>query len=550
MIKNLSINNFALIDDLDMTFEQGLSAMTGETGAGKSIILESLQLLFGKRSDATMVRHGHQKARVFGLFELNLEQSKRFDLPRVLEVEREIDLEGRHMMKINGQQTTLSKLKDLMSAIGSIHSQNDTMMLLDKNQYLSFVDQVDQNKTDQLHTNYLLKRSHYLELKKKYDQLKNQKAQSIEKQSFLEFQIQELSSFNLKIDEKKQLEEHVEKLKNHDRITSQLNLSYQSIENESFSIDSIYESAKALEKISQLDPLFNDLSERLKTAYYDLDDVKSTIYQQIESLDFDQASFDSMQDRIYEITKIETKYQKSENELISYLEQIKDEYLMITDYDQYVNEAKQKANEAFEKAYELGLELSKHRKQSAKKLEKSVVIELKDLDLDKASFEVLFEELNKDETSLMEHGLDQIDFLISLNEGEPIKPLSKVASGGERARFMFALKSFYAKSNDLSMLILDEIDIGISGKTAAKVALKMIELSKLMQVIVITHLPQVAAKANHHYGIFKTKEKERMVTRIQKLKTEERIEMIAHMLSDEKLTHFAIEQAKLLLEVK
>ena len=176
-----------------------------------------------------------------------------------------------------------------------------------------------------------------------------------------------------------------------------------------------------------------------------------------------------------------------------------------------------------------------------------MITELKDLDLDKAMFEIEFEEVLKEEKSLLETGLDQVEFMISLNEGEPIKPLAKVASGGERARFMFALKSIYAKSNQLSMLVLDEIDIGISGKTAAKVATKMSELSKMMQLIVITHLPQVAAKADHHYGIIKIKEHNRMVTHINKLTMDQRIEMIGMMLSDEKLSHFAIEQAKMLL---
>ncbi|MDR4969233.1 MAG: hypothetical protein RG740_06410, partial [Acholeplasmataceae bacterium] len=169
------------------------------------------------------------------------------------------------------------------------------------------------------------------------------------------------------------------------------------------------------------------------------------------------------------------------------------------------------------------------------------------LDLDKSVFNIEFEKDDSGDIQLMETGLDQVEFYISLNEGEPVKPLAKVASGGERARFMFALKSIYAKANKLSLLILDEIDIGISGKTAAKVATKMNVLSDMMQLLVITHLPQVAARANHHYGITKIKEKDRMVTRIQKLNEDERIEMIALMLSDEKLSHFAIEQAKMLL---
>ena len=194
------------------------------------------------------------------------------------------------------------------------------------------------------------------------------------------------------------------------------------------------------------------------------------------------------------------------------------------------------------------MKLTELRKKLAKKLASDVIVELKDLDLDKAKFDIEFELTSKEEKTLLESGLDQVEFMISLNEGEPIKPLAKVASGGERARFMFALKSIYAKANRLSMLVLDEIDIGISGKTAAKVAYKMHELSHMMQLIVITHLPQVAAKADHHYGITKSKINNRMVTHINKLNMDQRVEMIGMMLSDEKLSHFAIEQAKILLK--
>ena len=547
MILKLKVSDFALIDDLEMNFLSGLSALTGETGAGKSIILESLHLLFGKRADSTMVRHQASKAVVSGTFELKEEQMMTLDLPKVIDVEREIDLTGRHVMRLNGQPVTLAKLKEVMQAIGHIHSQQDTLTLFDKSYYLSFVDQVDQKKTDSLINQYLIKRSNYLEKKKHVEGLKRKKNESIEKQSFLEYQVNELKAYHLVSDEKETLEETIEKLKNFDKIMNQLRTAYDILNHEHFSIDQIYDASKALEKISFLDKNYQEMSERIQNAYYELDDVKSSIYQTIESLDFDEKEFDSMQERLYDLIKIEQKYQKTIAEVIDFLAAIEEELMLITDYDHYLEEAHQSLNKAFNDAYEAGLFLSNHRKNCAKKLEKDVIIELKDLDLEKAKFEIVFENLEKNESNLLESGIDQIEFYISLNEGEPIKPLSKVASGGERARFMFALRSIYAKANHLSLLILDEIDIGISGKTAAKVAHKMKELSLMMQLIVITHLPQVAAKADHHYGITKIKEKERMVTRILKLSENERIEMIAMMLSDEKLSHFAIEQAKMLL---
>ena len=548
MLKQLHVQNFALIDDLSMDFLPGLSALTGETGAGKSIILESLHLLFGKRSDATMIRHGMNKAHVMGVFELTKQKQEELDLPEVIKVERDIDLQGRHMMKINDEPTTLARIKDVMLAMGSIHSQTETMSLFDRSYYLELIDQVDMTKVSEIRNQYLILRSNYLSKRKHHEELKNKKNQSVEKKSFLEYQVEELKALNLQVDEKIVLDEKIEKLKNFDKIMNALKTGYQSLESDVFSLDTIYEAAKSLEKISHLDKNYEDMASRIRDAYYNLDDVKSEMYQTIEQLDFDEEEFNLMQERSYELVKIETKYQKTINELIDYLHEIEEELMLITDYDQYLESSKKEVDHAFNEAFQSGLKLSELRKKLAKKLATDVLIELKDLDLEKASFEVLFDEIQKDESFMQETGLDNVEFSISLNEGEPRKPLAKVASGGERARFMFALKSIYAKANHLSLLILDEIDIGISGKTASKVANKMKKLSESMQLIVITHLPQVAARATHHYGIKKQKENERMVTRIHKLSDMERIESVALMLSDEKITHFAIEQAKLLLE--
>lgn len=547
MLKKLSIQNFALIDDLEIVFNQGMTALTGETGAGKSIILESLQLLFGKRSDATMIRYGMPKAHVLGVFELNAELQKSLNLPSTIYVERDIDQSGRHMMKINGEQTTLTRIKDVMMSIGAIHAQTEAMSLFDKSYYLELIDQMDDVTINEYLTRYLVLRSHYLAKKKHHESLKQKKHSAIEKKDYLEFQSNELRSLNLKPDEKLMLEEHIEKLKNFDKIQSSLRSTYQMLDEEGFSLDRIYDAAKFLQKIASIDKDYQLLNERLENTFYELDDIKARIYGLLNDLDFDEDAFNEMQERFFELTKIEQKYHKSVNELIDYLHEIEEELMLITDYDHYIEASEKELSKAFEDAYQAGIKLTNIRKKVAKKLEIDMIKELKDLELDKASFEILFEEQVKDENNLLETGLDHIDFLISLNEGEPIKPLSKVASGGERARFMFALKIIHARAHGLSTLILDEIDIGISGKTAAKVAAKMRALSQETQLIVITHLPHVAAKADYQIGIFKQKEHERMVTRIHVLTEDERIEAVARMLSDEKISSFAIEQAKIFL---
>lgn len=548
MLEKLKIKNFALIDDLEMSFDSGLTALTGETGTGKSIIMESLQLLFGKRSDSQMIRHGEGKAIVNGFFSLNENIQETLELSANIEIEREVDRNGRHAIKINKRIVTLARLKEVMNAIGSIHSQNETMNLFDRSYYLTFIDQVDQNKVDKLLNKYLIKRSNYLTKQQYFNSLEKKKNKSIEKQAFLEFQVVEIKSLNLEENEREVLDEKIKKLKNHDKIMTQLRNSYSFLDQEQFRVEQVYESAMSLDAIKDLDQNYLEMSNQLLTAYYDIDDVKSKVMQTLENLDFDEKEFNQMQERSYDLLKIEQKYKKTTNELILYLKEIEEELLMITNYDSFLKASQDELKESFEEVFLIGLKLNELRQKLAKQLALQVLLELKDLDLEKAAFEIKFDEIEKKEQSLSESGLDSVEFYISLNEGEPVKPLAKVASGGERARFMFALKSIYAKSNNLSLLILDEIDIGISGRTAAKVATKMADLSQIMQLLIITHLPQVAARANHHFGITKVKENARMVTRINKLNNEERIEMIALMLSDEKLSHFAIEQAKVLLQ--
>lgn len=545
MLTRLNVKNFALIDDLDMTFETGLTALTGETGTGKTIILESLQLLFGKRSDAQMIRHGANKAEVTGSFHLNSSKAAMLDLPQAVTISRTIDQSGRHQLRINDQVTTLQRLKEVTQAIGSIHNQHETMMLDDKLSYLVFIDQVDARAVNERLNKYLMARSDHLAKKRHLESLKDKKTQSLEKKDFLTYQVQELESFNLVEGEKEQLEETIEKLRHYDTITQQLRLAYQGLSEEGFHLEALHESGKALEKIAFLDEAYQMLGTRLMDSYYDIEDARTQVAAWLESLDFDEAGFDAMQARSHELVKIEQKYGKSITALMAYLEAIKEELALMSDYDGYLETCQKDVDASYAKAVVAGQALTVLRKEMAKHLETQLLQELADLDLEKASFDIVFED--QQEVILSESGLDTVEFMISLNEGEPLKPLAKVASGGERARFMFALKSLYAKAQGLSMLILDEIDIGVSGKTAAKVAAKMQVLAKTMQLLVITHLPQVAARADHHYGIEKVKADGRMVTRIEHLTDDARIEKIALMLSDEKLSHHAIEQAKMLL---
>lgn len=546
MLKTLSIKNFALIDDLEINFENGLSAITGETGSGKSILLESLSLLFGKRSDSDYIRHGAKKATVKGEFILSNEQSFVLDLPNHIVLEREIDESGRHVVKLNHEVITLGKLKNITSSIGLIHGQDDTYLLLDKNSLIDFVDQLDIKKINDLQNDFLLKLSNYHEEVKKFESLKKKKDANLERLEILERQRAELESYNLEENEKVELEEIVDKLKNFDLIKQNLQISYDLVTSETFQLNQLFDAYKHLEKIKSYDSSYERLSTLFMDSFYNLEDSINDLKNILKNFDFDEDLFNQYQERIYELNNLELKYGKEINNLIIYLSEIKDEISLMSNYDQFIIDSENKIKKLYDETYKRAKVLSDYRMKLAERLEMKLIEHLKELDLINAQFKVTFEPFRYGD-SFYENGIDKVDFLISLNEGEPLKPLSKVASGGEKARFMFSLKSIYAKERGLSMVIFDEVDVGISGKTAAKVAQKMKELSNDMQVLVVTHLPQVAARSKMHYKIYKEKENQRMKSFIKTLTFDERIMELASMLSDEKITQFAIEQAKSLL---
>ena len=547
MLLNLKVINFALIEDLEIDFKEGLTVLTGETGTGKSIILEALHLIFAKRSDQEMIRHGSSKALVSATFKLDKNKQAILELDEVITITREIDISGRHKITLNDKTITLNLLKTITEEIGMIHSQEDSLQILDHNEYLNFINLMDRKKTNTYLNNYLLKRSNYLEALKHLNNLITKKDQDIEQKEYMIYQLNEIKSLNLFHNEKIELEDKVSKLINFDKISNSLKEVDFLLESE-VNISSLYTVMKLLEKIKVYDESYLEAYNRLNNVYYELVDVKSLTNSKFLELDFDESEFNFMQERIYEISKLEEKYEKDANELLKLSLELEEKIALIDNYDDYIKGYQDKVSKLYEEAYLEGLKLSELRKKLALEFEKLITLELKDLDLNSTNFKVKFNTLDKDSKSLYDTGIDEVEFLISLNEGEPIRTLSKVASGGERARFVFAIKSIYAKQNNLDILILDEIDIGISGKTAAMVAKKMSSLSENIQLIVISHLPQVAARADNHYGINKKLINNRMVTDIKLLDYDDRIKMIALMLSDESLSEFAIEQAKMLLK--
>lgn len=535
MLQKLFIKNLAIIEDIELVFHAKQTALTGETGAGKSLVIDSLKLIFGARADTDLIRYKEDEAMVKAYFLIN-------GTPLI--IERWISRKDRNRVFINEKPHTLNDLKTLGKSIGDIHEQHDTLKLLEPDTSLTMLDQLGEYES--LQNEYTILRHQYLEADSKYHQALKKTHKVKEEHDVFQFQLDELVKANLSLDETSVLEKQISTLSNQKVIVDRVKESYEivsTLDDENV----IYNAYKSLENIEKHDDVFKRLKERLETIHYEIGDIKEQLYDHLDALrDLSILELDDLQERFYFIKDLEKKYGKSNNHLIEYIQELEEEILKIENYDGYVETLKTKKENAYKEAFSKGIELSKKRKHTAKKLETEFVSILKNLSVNYVDFEVTF--LENKEKELYETGIDQILFKISLNEGEPLMPFYKVASGGELSRSMLALKILFAKTQKLNLVVFDEIDLGISGEAALKVATELHQLSKDIQVVSITHLPQVAAKACMHYHISKYTKDARTYASVSLLKEEERVYKIAHMLSGDMITEGAILHAKSLLK--
>lgn len=549
MLQKIKIKNLAIIEDLEINFTSPFTALTGATGAGKSLVIDSLKLIFGKRADSDYIRYNEDEAIITAQFaNLNEEVKEYLKTLSVFEdsltIERWISKKDRNRILINDKNTTLGELKELGILLGDIHEQHDTHKLLDPQTALEMVDQLGKNY--ETLNEYVILRHNYLDSSSKYEKALKKTSETNELLDELKYNLDELEKAHLTSGETAQLEETILTLSNQKEIIESLDNAYQNIKK----IDDenlIYGSLKSLEKISEYSPTYKELSTRISSNYFELEDIQAELYVELDSInDFKISQLDDLQTRYYFLLDLEKKYQMSIDQLIDYQETLKEEILKVEDYDLFLEKLKENKKEAFNKAYNLGLKLRNRRKETALNLEKEFVDVLSRLAIDYVAFRVYF--LETEEGILKEDGIDEVEFMISLNEGEPLKPFYKVASGGELSRSMLALKIMYGKIYNLGLMVFDEIDLGISGDAASKVAEELFNLSKERQIITITHLPQVAAKALKHFNIEKKVVHGRTTTIINDLNKEERIYHLAYMLSGRNLTEGAISHAKTLLD--
>ena len=525
MISTLHIRNIGIIEDLSIDLNKGLNVLTGETGAGKTLIIDSLQIISGGRFSKDMIRKGETNSFVeLCMYEPENENS----IDGNIIISREIQSNGKNMCKINGRMVTVNELKEFMSKFIEIHGQNDNQNLLDSKQHLQYLDGFIGNK-------FINEKEEYKKLYNRYNEVKQELKENYgddkerqRKLDLLKYQVNEIDEANLKIDEEIELEEKRKVMMNSEKIVENLQEADNLIAESS--IDSISMAIRALEKIENIDKKYEKISSDLKSTYYELQELSRDISTYKDDVYFDEEENNYIEERLDLIYSLKRKYGNTIEEILTYLEETKKEIEHIENLEEYNNKLKKEKNELEEKMNILACKIHETREKYAKDLSNIINIELEELEMKNAKINVHVDYI---ENEYFRTGKDMVSFYITTNVGEDEKELSKIASGGEMSRTMLAIKKVLADSDKMPVLIFDEIDTGISGKAASSVAKKLKAIAQKHQVICISHLPNIAAIADYNYFISKNVKEERTKTQIKLLKENEVIEEIARISSGE-----------------
>ena len=554
MLKELVVSNLAIIENIDVKFDSGLTVLLGETGAGKSLIIDSLSLLLGERAATELIRNGEDKATIKGVFSINnihlnslLDKMGIIILDNTLTVERVISSKNSHI-KVNGINITLGDLRLIAKYLADIHMQFDNEKILNPENYLEIIDGFKYELTNEYKEKYLAALEIYKEKKATYLSLLKKQDDINQRRDIYEYELKELEEAELEYGEEEKIKDEISLLTHYDKIYSLLGEA-DSLVREDF-LDKLYDLAAISEKLANYQSSFEETKEKLNDHYYELEDIFNDIKKSYSKLDYDPKRLNVLQERIHLIDGLKNKYKKSVSELIEYQKELHNLLMSEEDFNISIEESKKEMSFAYENTLNAGNELSKIRKEIAKSIKKELERNMMDLSLE-AKFETVFLDVEKENdyqgNIFKLDGIDTVDFLIETNIGEGLKPLGKIISGGEASRIMLALKALFIKSQKISTVIFDEIDTGISGEIARKVALKIYEISLTTQVISITHLPQVAAMGTHILKISKSTSNGRTFTKVTPLTLDEKIHEIASLISGGKVTEKQLEYAKELI---
>ena len=554
MLHQLSIHNFAIIENIEVTLDAGLTILLGETGAGKSLIIDSLSLLLGERASTELIRNGEDKATIKGVFSINnihlkstLDKLGIVVLDDLITVERIIS-PNKSLIKVNGVSITLGDLKEISKYLADIHMQFDNQRILNPDNFLEIIDGFKLELTNDYKKKYLDTLSVFKEKQSLYFNLVKKQEEINERRDVYQYELDELKKADLVENEEDDIKEEISLLTHYDKIFSLLEEA-DSLVRSDF-LDKLYELTNIYDKLSDYQKNYDITKGKLNDHYYELEDLFNDIKKEHSRLDYDPNRLNTLQERLHLLEGLKKKYKKTIPELIEHQKELEALLLNEEDFKASLEEAHKDMMDAYVSAFNAGSDLSKIRKEIAKSIKNELEKNMADLSL-QAKFEVAFNEAKKEEdyqgNIFKQDGIDEVDFLIETNIGEGMKPLAKIISGGEASRIMLALKALFIKSQKISTVIFDEIDTGISGEIARKMAMKIYEISLTTQVIAITHLPQVAAFGTHHLKISKSVSKGRTYTEIKELSLEEKIYEIASLISGGKVTEKQLEYAKELI---
>lgn len=549
------MKNCALVDELRLSVDNNLNILTGETGSGKSIIIDALGLCLGEKYDRSFLRKGTEKGLVECVF-----YSENSQLKKILD-ENDIDIEddnllvitrliysdGKSTARVNGRTVKVSLLKEISSTLIDIHGQHQNQALFNKDTHLKFIDLFGEDKIKPIRDDYKSIYTNYIELKKSLSTLtENKDDMQIQREiDLLKFQINEIETANLDRDEYEELLKQREVYRNGEKIFNNLNLSYENLYNGQINVvDLIGSALSELNSISKYDKILSDYSENIERIMYELQDISRDIRNYKDSIDFEPYQLEQIELRVDEINNLRRKYGDKIEDIFTYYENMKDRLDEILNRDEKVEELKKQISEIENVLLEKSSKLTKIRKEVASELESILLMELESLNMKNIVFKVNF-----DQTSFTYNGIDNIEFMISFNLGEDVKPIYKVASGGEMSRFMLAFKTILADIDNIDTLVFDEIDTGISGIAAQIVGEKLSSIASKKQIICITHLPQIAAHADTHYCIEKNTSEDRTFTSIRKLGDIQRRDEIARLIAGSNITEKTMEHASEIIEL-
>lgn len=525
MITNLHIKNIGIIDDLEISLNQGMNVLTGETGAGKTLIIDSLGIICGGRFSKEMIRKGENHSYV----EINIYAPEDINsIDGNIIVTREIYANGRNMCKINGRLVTVAELKNFMNNYIEIHGQNDNQKLLDNRTHIQYLDSFVGEEIFVLKKEYKEKYVRYNEIKRELRENYGDEKEKQRKLDLLRYQLNEIQEARLKAGEEEKLEEKRNIFMNSEKIAKNLSEADMAISENT--IDIIGTAIRALEKIEDIDAKYQETASNLKNTYYEIQEISRDISSYLEDVEFDEQEREEIETRLDTIYNLKRKYGNNIEEILKYADEVEDEIKKIENVDEYNNKLKKEQQQIENQMTEIAQKISEIRRKYAQKLNEKINQELIDLEMKNAKINVKVDyKINE----FFEDGKDQVEIFIKTNVGENENELTKIASGGEMSRIMLAIKKVLAEVDKMPVLIFDEIDTGISGKAAKSVASKLKSISKNHQVICISHLAAIAASADSNYYISKKVENERTSTSVKLLNEKEVLQEIARISSGE-----------------